>query len=58
MVDLQAEKTTGIRADALRKAARAGKLRLLIAGPVAPVHKDDLEAFSSFLAGNQQPTQR
>ena len=54
----EAEKTTGIRADALRKAARAGKLRTVrVAGPRGPhlVHKDDLEAFSSFLAGNQQP---
>ena len=54
----EAEKTIGTKADALRKAARAGKLRTVrVAGPRGPhlVHKDDLEAFSSFLAGNQQP---
>ena len=54
----EAEKTTDIRAESLRTAARAGKLRTVhIAGPCGPhlVHKDDLEAFSSFLTGNQQP---
>ena len=54
----EAEKTTGIRADALRKAARAGTLRTVrVAGPRGPhlVHKDDLEAFSRNLDENQQP---
>ena len=47
---LEAERTTGIRADALRKAARSGKLRTVrVAGPRGPhlVHKDDLRLYDS-----------